>query len=390
MESRLFDPDPTLTVGQLNQRIGTVLRNAFPSEVWVRGEIHGLKRHQNGHVFFELTDSDERAARLSVVLWESNKRGVNLALKRSGAGRMSDGLEVRIRGEIVFHEPKGSLQLRMVGIDPEYTLGRLAAERDRLVRALHHDGLLDRNARVPMPLVPLRVGLVTSDDSAACTDFLTELEASAMGWRVTLVDARVQGVAAGPTVVAALATAEAAGVDVVALVRGGGSRTDLAAFDGEPIARAVALLSVPVLTGIGHEVDESVADLVAHTSFKTPTACAAGLVAHVRGYRERCERVWSSLDRSARERLASRTRWLDTAEARLGDRAPRALARAGRLVDGLEARVRSLDPARALARGWSITRRGDGTVVRSADEVAPGDALVTALGTGEVRSTVDG
>jgi exodeoxyribonuclease VII large subunit len=152
----------------------------------------------------------------------------------------------------------------------------------------------------------------------------------------------------------------------------------------------VALLSVPVLTGIGHEVDESVADLVAHTAFKTPTACAAGLVGHVRRYREHCDRVWASLDRCARERLASRARWLDAAETRLGDRAPRALARAGRHVDGLEARVRSLDPARALARGWSITRRTDGTVVRSADDVVPGDALVTAVGTGEVRSTVDG
>jgi exodeoxyribonuclease VII large subunit len=415
---QLFDTEglTTLTVSELSQRIALALRRAFTSSVWVEGEIHSLSRPASGHVYFDLVEPSATgrrgAASIPVVLWESDKHGVNQTLKNQGAGlRMTDGLAVRIRGTVTLYAAQSRVQLQMSAIDPAYTLGRMAAERDRLLQALQAEGLLDRNARQPLPAVPLRVGLVTSDGSAACEDFLHELDASALGWQVRLFHAQVQGMMAGPAVATALHRAAAHNVDVIALVRGGGARSDLAAFDSEIIARAIAHLPVPVLTGIGHETDDSVADAVAHTRYKTPTACAAGLVDHVRRYTTRRDEVWRGLVHRVDERLHRHQRLLDgTAAAvvrasRSGVRgadvvvgaaarqvatcAPRITRQADRHLDGLDARVKALDPSRALARGWSITRTADGRVVRSPADVVAGDRLHTRVAEGEIRSVVD-
>ncbi len=415
---QLFDTDAptTLTVGELSARIGEALRRAFPTPLWVQGEIHGLKRADNGHVYFDLVEPSatgrRHAASVPVVLWEDDKHEVNRTLKAHGAGlRMTDGLAVRIHGRVAFHANRTRLQFRMTGIDPDYTLGRMAAERDRLLQALAAEGLLDANASRPLPAVPLRVGLVTSDGSAACEDFLHELETSGLGWQVSIVAARVQGALAAASVASALRVAAGHGVDVVALVRGGGSRSDLAAFDSELIARAIAHLPVPVLTGIGHETDDSVADAVAHTRYKTPTACAAGLVDRVRRWCARRDEVWDAVLRRSTTHLDRHERRLDTnadvaARAAQGTlrRADQDLARAARRfvgstprptrdaarhLDGLAARVAALDPARALARGWSLTHTADGRLVRSPADVAAGDRLVTRVAAGEIRSTVD-
>lgn len=415
---QLFDTEAlsTLTVSELSQRIGAVLRKGFTAPVWVEGEIHSLSRPASGHVYFDLVEPSATGRRLAasipVVLWESDKHGVNQTLKESGAGlRMTDGLAVRIRGTVSFYNAQSRVQLQMSAIDPAYTLGRMAAERDRLLQALATEDLLDANGRRPLPAVPLRVALVTSDGSAACEDFLHELETSGLGWRVSVVHARVQGHLAGATVAHALRAAAGLDVDVVALVRGGGARSDLAAFDSELIARAIAHLPVPVLTGIGHETDDSVADAVAHTRFKTPTACAAGLVDHVRRWCARREEVWArvvqrsgtqldghqrALDgaagavvRTCRSNLRGAESTLERATHRLATDAPRPLRDATRHLDGLGARVHALDPARNLARGWSITRTADGALVRSPDDVAAGERLHTRVAGGEIRSTVD-
>ncbi len=265
----------------------------------------------------------------------------------------------------------------------------------------------------------------------------------------------MQGPGAPRAIARGIASTAARACDVIALVRGGGARTDLACFDDELVARAIALCPVPVLTGIGHETDRSVADDVAHTAEKTPTACAQMLVAHVATYAGRMEELWSTVvrlsgrdlgtadgairahagraARSVRATLGGATARLDAhaararragtaataraehrlgrdlgrltgaarvqvrdatasvaaAERRLAARPPRVVAEAERALDAVEARVRALDPERALARGWSITSRADGRVVRSPADVAPGDTLVTRLAGGEVRSTVD-
>ncbi len=427
-------PEPTWSVTELADRIGNAVRAAFRDEVWVRGEIRDLSRAKSGHVYFTLTDPDEGTqACLDVMLSDRNRGAVNAALIRAGGGvRMTDGTEVRIRGRLDWYSPRGQLQLRMTAIDPAYTLGQLEAARAELLARLKAEGLLEANAAVPMPLVPLRIGLVTSSGSAAEADFVDTLRRSGFAFEVVRFDVRVQGHDAPLDLVGGIQAASGAEVDVVALVRGGGARTDLQAYDDERVARAIAACPAPVLTGVGHETDRSIADEMAHRAEKTPTACANALVTLVAAYWADVAGCWAAIAaaaeravghherhvevlaaragrsagnglQAARHRLDGRTdrvrlaarghlrdahlRAADQAR-RLGHRAPRVLAEAQRSVSSLEAPVRALDPVRPLARGWSITRRADGAVIREPADVTAGDELRTLVAGGELRSTV--
>ena len=449
----------TYTVAELGAVIETVLEQVFPGDVWVAGEIRNLRRANSGHVFFDLVEPTTRPgtapeASIPVTLFKGMKEIVNRTLRQAGGVRIEDGMLVRIRGAVAFYAPQGRLQLRMTGIDPAYTLGALAIERERLLQRLADEGLLTVNGARPLHPVPLRLALVTSHGSAAAADFLNELAASGLAWQVRLIDTVVQGLGADRSIAGALVLAGRLDVDVVALVRGGGSRTDLVCFDAERVARAIAACPVPVFTGIGHEIDRSVADEVAHTPTKTPTACAVALVGHVRRYVDAVEDRWARIgacattgigraERAAAQRghhaaalartaallpahvVRGRALQLERLAGRALDRADRrtTLAAAGaadaargsvdsahdaltvrttrlttralrpfpweeRRVDALDARARALDPARAIARGWSITRTDDGRVVRSPDDVRPGDTLRTTVAGGTLTSTI--
>ena len=428
---------PTLTVAELSSRVARVTASAFPSELWVSGQIRNLNRSSAGHVYFDLAEPSPAGTaprvQISVTLLAPERQVVNRQLTAvAGSVRIEDGVEVRILGRVRWYAPRGVLQFRMHGIDPAFTLGRLQADRERTLARLREDGLLDANSRLPLPEVPLTVGLVTSHRSAAFADVIHELEASGYGFRVRFVDARTQGMDCGASVVRALRRLASDGPDVVLLVRGGGARTDLAGFDGEDIARAIATMPVPVFTGIGHEVDRSIADEVAHTSHKTPTAAAAALVAAVGTFLDRLDRCWGSL-------LGRATGAADVAEARLAQRTERLCAAARRdlraqsgaaddrvrrvsraadhalrraddsltatgkavsraslfgigrctdAVDLLAARIAVHDPAHLLARGWSITTTSDGRPVDVAT-LRAGDTIHTRLASATLSSTVD-
>ena len=437
-------PDGTWSVSDLTAAVGETIQRAFPGEVWVRGEIIGYSVAASGHIYFNLIEpgsgNDRRGARMRVALFKGRQRLVSRDLAAAGGLTLDDGIEVRIRAEVEYYAGSGQVQLIMSGVDPHFTLGVLAADRERILAELAESGLLRRNAALPLPLVPLRVGLVTADGSAAHADFVHELRASGYAFEVLLCDARVQGVTAEADLVAALRTLGRAEVDVIAVVRGGGDRTDLLAFDLASVAKAIALCPLPVFCGIGHEIDTSVADQAAHTAAKTPTACAAALVAHVAAFDERLARTRREVDRLARSRAAAAAARLAAARSALGLLAERRLARprarlgeirlrlahhaqhhcraaAGKLVGSRQALQRSLAhaqrgmaslrsqrprlqrastrrlkaatarlrsasalvsavaPERTLARGFSITRSADGSIVR--EMPAAGDTIST-------------
>jgi len=407
---------PVLTVDDLAHLVGDGLATLFPESLWVEGQVSGFHDARSGHAYFDLVEPSDvpgRAvgAKFSVALFKGNRASVDRSLARAGGLTLSDDLLLRIRARLEFYGPHGKLQLIMDRVDPTFTLGQLAAERDRLLRTLADEGLLRANKALPVPVPPLRIGLVTSVGSAAHADFTQELVTSGLPFTVLECDARVQGDGAAVDLAEAVRTVATRRPDVVAVVRGGGSAADLAAFDAEVLARTIAGLDVPVVTGIGHEVDRSVVDEVAHTAFKTPTACAAALVDQVRSYAEAVDTLASAVgDRAttvvdlaegllgnlagrtalaAGTTLARHADRLDAATDRLG-RAPQAvLDRHGDHLDAASARLRALDPARIVARGWSITRRRDGCLVRSVEDVEVGTTLVTTLADGTVTSTVD-
>lgn len=404
----------SFTVAELGDLIGTAVAQVFPSDIWVEGEISNLTRSRAGHVYFDLiepvTPGTPSTARISVVLFSQTKQIVNAQLKRQNVGRLLDGMAVRVRAAVDFYAPQGNLQLRMTGIDPRYILATMAAERDALLVRLQTEGLVDRNKQLPIPLVPLCVGLVTSAVSAAAGDFLTELGGSGLGFRVLAVDARVQGELAPSALIGGLRAMYREDVDVIVLIRGGGARGDLAVFDNERLARTIADSPVPVWTGIGHEIDRSVADVVAHMAFKTPTAVAAALCMRVGGYLDTVEQHWTAIANRAITRIRHADRHvtrcarrgalagresLQLADHRLASRldqlpklADRVLRTSDTNLDHLRARLNSSDPAALLARGWSITRSPEGAVIRSRTDVVPGDTIVTTVADGTIISNV--
>lgn len=426
-------PDGTWSVSDLTAAVGETIQRAFPGEVWVRGEIIGYSVAASGHIYFNLIEpgsgNDRRGARMRVALFKGRQRLVNRDLAAAGGLTLDDGIEVRIRAEVEYYAGSGQVQLIMSGVDPHFTLGVLAADRERILAELAESGLLRRNAALPLPLVPLRVGLVTADGGAAHADFVHELRASGYAFEVLLCDARVQGVTAEADLVAALRTLGRAEVDVIAVVRGGGDRTDLLAFDLASVAKAIALCPLPVFCGIGHEIDTSVADQAAHTAAKTPTACAAALVAHVAAFDERLATARSVLRLLAERRLARPRAWLGEARLRLGHHTqrhcrtaagklasarrslqrshahvqrgtvslralrPRLERASARRLGTAKAQLRSASalvsavaPERTLARGFSITRAADGSIVR--DMPATGDTIVTETARARFASTV--
>ena len=436
----LLDGDPaaeaTLGVAELNQAISDSLRGSFPGPVWVRGEIQALHVSRNQHTYFELVEKHERRdqvrATIRVALFRDDRPAVNRALRDAGL-RLADGVEVRVRARVDFWPPAGRLQLVMTAIDPNFTIGRLAADRDRILAVLTAEQILGRNATRVLPPVPLRIGLVTSGGSAAYRDFLHGLDGSRHTFRVVHCDVRVQGAAASRRIVWALRRLAALDLDAIAIVRGGGARSDLAAFDSEIVARAITEMAVPVITGIGHETDRTIADEVAHTCTKTPTAAAAVLVEAVDVYLERLGFLAHQISVRARSVGALAHRELAALSGRLRRAAPVALDRerrglqdrrrrvtsAGRRgtrdaaqavatcearlvttgrrtlrsqtvrVDAATARLRALDPRRVLERGYSITRDDHGRVVRAARDVPVGAVLVTETADGQLHSRVE-
>ncbi|KAB2950622.1 MAG: exodeoxyribonuclease VII large subunit, partial [Thermoanaerobaculia bacterium] len=272
----------TWSVSELGRQVQELVREAFDS-VWVAGEIARFRPSASGHQYFDLVEKgegDRIVGTLQAVVWRGEWARLRPVLERAGE-RLADGLAVRCRVTLDFYPPGGRLQAQVREIDPTFTLGELERRRRETIAGLEASGLLAANRARALPELPLAIGLVSSQGSAAYHDFLATLAESGFGFRVLFVHAAVQGAEAEREVVSALELLGAAPVDAIALVRGGGSRTDLAAFDSRAVAEAVARSPKPVLTGLGHEIDVSVADLTAHRAFKTPTKVAEFLVARL-------------------------------------------------------------------------------------------------------------
>ena len=403
----------TWSVGDLCAAIRDTFSAVFPEEIWLEGEIVGLNVASSGHVYFDVIEPDSEGSRvdkMSVALWKGRRQGVESVLARAEAGPLVDGTRVRIRGELSFYAPQGRVQLLMTAIDPHHTLGQLAVDRERVLKSLSMAGLLDANSALKVPLVPLHVGLITSDGSAAYNDFVNEISLSPYPFRISLVHSAVQGAEAESGLIAAIETLGDVDVDVIAVVRGGGARTDLMAFDLESVATAVANSTRPVLSGIGHEIDRSVVDEVAHTAFKTPTACAAALVQAVAAFdqtldlsaRRIVNMAVTSHDRAseaisysvraigdrARRTLDIEEERLAALSSRLSDLGLMSIGRNSQRLDRISDLLRALHPDRILARGFSITRDRDGEIVRG--QVPLGSTLVNETADSLITSTVTG
>jgi exodeoxyribonuclease VII large subunit len=302
----------------------------------VAGEVQRVRPNRNGHLYFELVEkgsADDVIGKLEAVIWRRDHERIRKALDEAGQ-EIVEGREMRCRAAVDFYAPFGRLQLVVREVDVVFALGQLAARRRETLLALTRAGLLERNRQLALSEHPLNLALVTALDSAAYHDFLETLRESGYGFCVVVIDASMQGRAAEGAIASALAAAARLPIDACVLIRGGGSKADLAAFDSRQVAEAVARSAVPVLTGLGHQIDESIADRVAHAAFKTPTKVAEFLVERVARAENRGAEMARGIGAAVDRRLAAARERLRTADSRVLV-AHQRLARAGAAVEEL-------------------------------------------------------
>jgi len=390
------------SITQYNQSVERKVRT-FP-RVWVKGVI--MQLNVRGRIAYvtlgEFAEGESRPrAVLEATLWTSELEVFNMrfaSLPTPLALRVE--LKVAFLMEANFYVPSGRFQPRVVDIDEKFTLGELSLTRQKILERLAQEGLLRKNKQVELPELPLKVGLVTAPGSAAYQDFTTVLLGSGFSFRILFAGARMQGEATEATVLHAIKAVVRAGAEVVCIVRGGGAKTDLVYFDSEAICRAIANCSVPVLTGIGHEIDNSLADLVAHLNLITPTDCAKFLEARLgqaysdlaekaaelrEAWKLECQDAWHALAQTASavtrtwegRRAAEEMRARSQAKA-LGSRARRALresrrklaldrkglARGPRKLIKME-RLRFSNRTQGLRRAWDGLRSGTQLLLRA-------------------------
>jgi len=427
-------PD-ALSITELYERVDRAVRTAFPDDVWIAGEVRSMNVLRNGHCFLDLVDpaqaDDSGAPKLNAKCWAGTWRGVKASLDKLGIA-LEVGMVVRARGKVELYKARGSVDFILRELDTEALMGRVAAERARLVQALVDEDLYDRQRRLRTPALPLRVGLVASQGTEGFHDFLGQLDASGLAFVVTHVQSAVQGTDAPEQLATAVAALGSAPVDVIAVVRGGGAKADLAAFDHEAVARAVATCPVPVWTGIGHTNDVSVVDEVAQRACITPTECGRELAGRVLSAWQRVEDAGLRLSRLAahaadrevvslgarRRALASGTRaQLDRQDDRLANvratlsrsadgavtaaatalatRSAQVASGSAQVLEAAELRLAqhrrllgAYDVHRQLERGWSVTRGPGGAVLRSVAGLVPGTRVTTQLADGTVTAEV--
>ena len=309
-----------------------------------------LRRSGQGHLYFELIEkgrADDIVAKLEAVIWRSDFERVDRLLADHDQ-RLVQGVEIRCLGAADFYPPFGRLQLAVRRVDPDFTAGLLSRRRRETIATLRAGGLLEKNKGLDLDEVPLEVVLISSAGSAAYHDFISGLERSGYGFRVAFIHSAVQGPQAESELASALERAESLMKECIVLVRGGGSRTDMAVFDSRRVAEGVALAGVPVITGVGHEIDEAVCDLVAHTRTKTPTEAAEFLISRVRDADRQLAEIGEVLARETpgllsrgRAHAAKIERELAAARYRVAAEAKRVQALALRLGSGAKARTRA-------------------------------------------------
>ena len=380
-------PSESLSLLDLQRMVRATLESRFDEAVWVRAEISELKLNRSGHCYLNLVEkgsgSGAPSAEARAVIWRSTYANIAAKFENATGQRLSSGISVLVRVIVTYHEIYG-FSLQIIDLDAGYTLGEVERRRRETIERLTKEGVWDMNREVELPTPTLRIAIVSSATAAGYRDFCQEIARSPYRFELTLFESLMQGDAAEQSIVNALcAIAEREEeFDVVAIIRGGGSTSDLALFDSYTIAAHVAQFPLPVFSGIGHDKDISVVDMVAHTMCKTPTAVATylveladaemalveeyaerlrdGVVARLNGERLKVERLSAELGRSSMVTLSGLQHRLDMLEEGIKSDARRIIQSQTQRLDSLQGIVESHNPRNILRLGFAIVRNADG------------------------------
>lgn len=279
---------PSVSLSQLISDVKITLQSRYEFPVWVVGEISEMNINRTGHCYLELiekdTISDKILAKCRATIWAFAFRSIKAYFETTTSETLRSGLKVLVKASVEFHEVYG-FSLNIQDIDPQYTLGDMARKKAQIIQQLSNEGVLDMNKELPFPLVPQHIAVISSETAAGFGDFTNQLANNSKGYcfSTKLYPAIMQGDKAVESIIQAFDTIydDIDSYDVIVLIRGGGSKSDLSCFDDYKLAYFITQFPLPVLTGIGHERDDTVTDIVAHTKLKTPTAVAEFLIDRV-------------------------------------------------------------------------------------------------------------
>ena len=431
----------TLTLFELNSLVRNVIERNLDDEYWVVGELSDVSTPAfGGHFYGELVQKDEQGSRIvakaRITCWARNYNIIRLRFQKESGETLRKGLQVKLLVQVTFHEQYG-YSLNVLDIDSTFTLGDLAKRRRDILLQLEKDGILHDNQSLKLPRLLRRIAVISSPTAAGYGDFCHQLEQNDYGFHfdVKLFPAVMQGEGVPESIIAALEaimqsdavplslpqsgetnlrksspSGEVWGeADLVVIIRGGGASSDLSDFDSYELAACIALFPLPVLTGIGHERDETVLDYVAHTRVKTPTAAAAFIIEHQAEEAALLDDLYRRITLSARERILREKQRLEHQSAvlpllfqnfsqtwrnklqllnqRFLSASSRRIEQEKHVLQLLKQRLDSLDPRLLLKRGYTITTCG-GKLVRNIEDLVEGDVLTTQTENGEILSKV--
>ena len=413
-----------LTLRQLNLLVRDAIETALPDEYWVEAELSECREH-GGHCYMELIEKDEHSntpvARASAKCWRQTWQMVRPYFERTTGQPLRAGMKVLLKVYAQFHEAYGFSWI-VSDIDPTYTLGDMARRRQEIIRQLKEEGIFDLQRELRIPLFAQRIAVISAPNAAGYGDFCRQLEDNDYGFRfaVTLFPAVMQGEQVEASVISALNAIYSASAthatavpqspfDVVVILRGGGATADLSGFDTLALAENVAQFPLPIITGIGHERDESILDMVSNTRVKTPTAAAAFLIDNLRHVLERIEQAEASLSQYitqriryqqqrisqlatlipalAQRRLSDERHRIDLLQNRLPIAIERRFTAQKHLLEQIDIKLQGYDPQLLLSRGYSMTLK-DGRVVRDPQQLQPGDEIETRVAKGTFHAIV--
>ena len=403
------------SLSELGKCIKMTLKTAFSEPVWVRAEISEMHENVSGHCYLDLIekadDTDVLVAKQKATIWAFTYRMLKPYFESETGATLRAGMKVLLLCEVEFHEVYG-VSLNVRDIDPAFTVGEMAVRRAEIIRRLTDDGIVDMNKQQPLAPVPQRVAVISSATAAGYGDFCDQLRNNVFGYTfyTKLFPATMQGAQTEQSVVAALDKIcdFIDNFDVVVIIRGGGATSDLVAFDNYNLALHCAQFPLPIISGIGHQRDESVVDLVAHTRVKTPTAAAEFLVARINDFEKNIDEMAQNVAFSAREVVHDELLRLQQRIARLGvvqrvcvrhdaalqhltmrlrNAAKMAISSEEKRMALVEKSIEYADPATLLQRGFTLTIK-HGKIVKSVCDVAPGDIVTTHLADGAFTAMV--
>ena len=378
------------TLRQLNMMVHDAIEMQLSDEYWVEAELSEC-RERSGHCYMELIEKDEQTntpiARASAKCWRQTWQMVQPHFEHITGQPLHAGLKVLLRVYAQFHETFGFSWI-VTDIDPTYTIGDMACRRQEIIRQLKEEGVFDLQRELQLPLFTQRIAVISAEGAAGYGDFCRQLEENEYGFKfqVTLFPAVMQGEQVEHSLIAALEKIYDYQFDCVVIIRGGGATADLSGFDTLALAENVAQFPLPIITGIGHDRDESILDMVSHTRVKTPTAAATLLIDRLASIWQRLENAQQRI-RMVQRLFSEQHHHLDLLQNRLSIAIERIMTHQKHRISQLELQLQSFDPQILLGRGYSITLH-NGRAVRNPQELKPGDEIETRVEKGVIISTV--